>query len=280
MNDNFDNTTDKKRSITEKYRLAVIDEENLSEVRSFRVSLLNIYIWISTILLLLSIGIISLIFFTPAKRLVPGYGDVEQSRQYLSLKDRVSEIEEALEVQQLYNESLKKIIQGEDNKNVLTDSKGEIIKLPGINDADADPSIISAEDIDNTRITKVLGSLFFVPPVTGTISSGFLDVKSHYGVDILAARNTPIKSIMSGVVVFSDWTMEAGNTMVIQHDNNIVSVYKHNSELLKKSGDLVQSGEAIAIIGNTGTLSDGPHLHLELWYDGYPVDPEKYINFN
>lgn len=280
MNDNFDNTTDKKRSITEKYRLAVIDEENLSEVRSFRVSLLNIYIWISTILLLLGIGIISLIFFTPAKRLVPGYGDVEQNRQYLSLKDRVSEIEEALEVQQLYNESLKKIIQGEDNKNVLTDSKGEIIKLPGINDADADPSIISAEDIDNTRITKVLGSLFFVPPVTGTISSGFLDVKSHYGVDILAARNTPIKSIMSGVVVFSDWTMEAGNTMVIQHDNNIVSVYKHNSELLKKSGDLVQSGEAIAIIGNTGTLSDGPHLHLELWYDGYPVDPEKYINFN
>ncbi|NNF34419.1 MAG: peptidoglycan DD-metalloendopeptidase family protein [Saprospiraceae bacterium] len=280
MNDNFDNTTDKKRSITEKYRLAVIDEENLSEVRSFRVSLLNIYIWISTILLLLGIGIISIIFFTPVKRMVPGYADVEQNRQYLTLKDRVAEIEEALEVQQLYNESLKKIIQGEDNKNVLTDSKGEIIKLPGINDAEADPAIISAEDIDNTRITKVLGSLFFVPPVTGTISSGFLDVKSHYGVDILAARNTPIKSIMSGVVVFSDWTMEAGNTMVIQHDNNIVSVYKHNSELLKKSGDLVQSGEAIAIIGNTGTLSDGPHLHLELWYDGYPVDPEKYINFN
>lgn len=280
MNDNFDNTTDKKRSITEKYRLAVIDEENLSEVRSFRVSLLNIYIWISTILLLLGIGIISLIFFTPLKRLVPGYGDVEQNRQYLTLKNRVTEIEEALEVQQLYNESLKKIIQGEDNKNVLTDSKGEIIKLPGINDAEADPSIISAEDIDNTRITRVLGSLFFVPPVTGTISSGYLDVKSHYGVDILAARNTPIKSIMSGIVVFSDWTMEAGNTMVIQHDNNIVSVYKHNSELLKKSGDLVQSGEAIAIIGNTGTLSDGPHLHLELWYDGYPVDPEKYINFN
>lgn len=280
MNDNFDNTTDKKRSITEKYRLAVIDEENLSEVRSFRVSLLNIYIWISTILLLLGIGIISLIFFTPVKRLVPGYGEVEQNQQYLSLKGRVAEIEDALEVQQLYNESLKKIIQGEDNKNVLTDSKGEIIKLPGINDAEADPSIISAEDIDNTRITRVLGSLFFVPPVTGTISSGYLDVKSHYGVDILAARNTPIKSIMSGVVVFSDWTMEAGNTMVIQHDNNIVSVYKHNSELLKKSGDLVQSGEAIAIIGNTGTLSDGPHLHLELWYDGYPVDPEKYINFN
>ncbi len=280
MNDNFDNTTDKRRSITEKYRLAVIDEENLSEVRSFRVSLLNIYIWISTVLLILGIGIICMIFFTPLKRLVPGYADVEQNRQYLALKDRVEKVEEALGVQELYNESLKKIIMGGNESNVLTDSKGELIKIPGINDAEADPAIISPDDIDNTRITKVLGSLFFVPPVTGTISSGFLDVKSHYGVDILAARNTPIKSIMSGVVVFSDWTMEAGNTMVIQHDNNIVSVYKHNSELLKKSGDLVQSGEAIAIIGNTGTLSDGPHLHLELWYDGYPVDPEKYINFN
>ena len=280
MNDNFDNTTDKKRSITEKYRLAVIDEENLSEVRSFRVSLMNIYVLISTILVILGIVIVSLIFFSPLKRLVPGYADVNQNPKYLALQDKVNEVEEALEVQELYNESLKKIILGEDKSNILTDSNGELIKLPGINDALTDPSSLLNVDLDNTKMTKVLGSLFFVPPVTGTISAGFLDVKSHYGVDILAAKNTPIKSIMSGVVVFSDWTMEAGNTMVIQHENNIVSVYKHNSDLLKKSGDLVQSGEAIAIIGNTGTLSDGPHLHLELWYDGLPVDPEKYINFN
>jgi murein DD-endopeptidase MepM/ murein hydrolase activator NlpD len=280
MAESFDDNIDKKRSITEKYRLAVIDEEILKEVRSFRVSLLNIYIWISSVLLIVGIVIVSLIFFTPIKRLVPGFADVEQNPQYLMLRDKVNEMEKALEVQELYNEGLRKIIIGQDDNDITLLDNDELLKVVSSEDPDIKRRTITPEDIGDTQSTKVLGSLFFVPPVSGTISSGYLDVKSHFGVDVLAAKSTPIKSIMNGMVVFSDWTMEAGNSIVIQHENNIVSVYKHNSELLKKSGDKVQSGEAIAIIGNTGTLSDGPHLHFELWYDGYPVDPEKYINFN
>ena len=279
MTDNFDESG-KSRSITEKYRLAVIDEENLKEVKSFRVSLMNIYIWVSTTLLILGICIVALIFLTPIKRLVPGYGDVESDKRYQQLLVKVNEVEKALEVQELYNESLRNIILGNEEGDIQLSEEGGLINLSETNASNSKIGTITADDIDNTRATRVLGSLFFVPPVTGTISAGFLDVKSHYGVDILAARNTPIKSIMAGMVVFSDWSMETGNTIVIQHANDIVSVYKHNSDLLKRTGDRVQAGEAIAIIGNTGTLSDGPHLHFELWYDGYPVDPEKYINFN
>ena len=103
--------------------------------------------------------------------------------------------------------------------------------------------------------------------------------QDHNGLDILAPKNTPIKAVMDGVVILSDWTLETGNTIGIMHDNQVMSFYKHNSSLLKKNGAIVRAGEAIAIIGNTGTLSSGPHLHFELWYKGKPVDPSRYINF-
>lgn len=280
MSDNFDQNIEQKRSITEKYRLAVIDEENLKEVNSFRVSLLNIYILFSTIILLLGAILLSLIFFTPLKRLVPGYGDVSESQEYRILAGKVKEMEEAMEVQELYNESLKRMIQGNISGDIEINQNESLLNEVKNNIEDSKAGTISPEEIHDTKSTRLLGSLLFVPPVTGSISAGFLDVKSHLGVDVLAPKDTPILSIMDGIVVFSDWTMEAGNTIAIQHDNNIVSLYKHNSTLFKKPGDRVNSGEAIAVIGNTGTLTDGPHLHFELWYDGYPVDPEKFINFN
>jgi len=124
-----------------------------------------------------------------------------------------------------------------------------------------------------------LEQLFFIPPITGRMSEGFMPDKKHYGVDILAPKNTPIKAVMDGYVITSDWTLETGNTIGIQHANGIVTFYKHNSALLKKTGSLVKAGEAVAIIGNTGTLSDGPHLHFELWHKGKPINPIDFINF-
>ena len=124
-----------------------------------------------------------------------------------------------------------------------------------------------------------LEQLFFVPPITGRMSEGFMADKKHYGVDILAPKNTPVKAVMDGYVITSDWTLETGNTIGIQHANNIVTFYKHNSALLKKTGSFVKAGEAVAIIGNTGTLSDGPHLHFELWHKGKPINPIDFINF-
>jgi murein DD-endopeptidase MepM/ murein hydrolase activator NlpD len=126
---------------------------------------------------------------------------------------------------------------------------------------------------------KPIEQLFFAPPLKGEVSAHFDRKKNHYGIDILAPKNTPIKATMDGYVIVSDWTLETGNTIGIQHENGILSFYKHNSTLLKKTGSYVRAGEAIAIIGNTGALTSGPHLHFELWHKGKPLDPADYVNF-
>ncbi|MEL6844618.1 MAG: M23 family metallopeptidase, partial [Bacteroidota bacterium] len=126
---------------------------------------------------------------------------------------------------------------------------------------------------------RPIEQMYFMSPVQGEISAGYMPDKKHFGVDVLAPKNTAIKAAMDGFVITSDWTLETGNTLGIQHANNVITFYKHNSVLLKKVGDYVKSGEAIAIIGNTGTLTDGPHLHFELWHKGKPIDPLDYVGF-
>ena len=131
--------------------------------------------------------------------------------------------------------------------------------------------------VTNPSKSSAIDFLYVVPPVTGTISRGYQN--DHPAVDVVAPRNTPIKAILDGYVISSDWTLETGNTIGIQHSNDLVSFYKHNARNLKKMGAFVKAGEAVAIIGNTGELSSGPHLHFELWVDGLPVDPALYIDF-
>ncbi|MBK6782771.1 MAG: M23 family metallopeptidase [Saprospiraceae bacterium] len=117
-------------------------------------------------------------------------------------------------------------------------------------------------------------------PVTGAISAAYQPNINHYGVDIIAPKNTPIKSVMGGVIISADWTANMGNTVYIQHQKNVVSVYKHLSISLVKTGDLVNTGQVIGIIGNSGEMTTGPHLHFEFWYDGKSVNPASFINFN
>ena len=143
-----------------------------------------------------------------------------------------------------------------------------------------------SRSMQNTELEKQdestptsLKQMQFTSPVIGETSAGFNRNSQHYGIDIIAPKGTPIKSITNGVVIFSDWTMKTGNTIVIKHDNDLISVYKHNEKLLRHSGDVVKSGEAIAIIGNTGELTSGPHLHFELWYRQKPLNPKKFIRF-
>jgi len=130
-------------------------------------------------------------------------------------------------------------------------------------------------NVDNQSIEKLL---FFLP-VKGLITESFNIEDEHYGVDVVTKENELIKSTLNGVVVMSSWTSETGHVIAIQHENNLLSVYKHNSVLLKDQGERVEAGEAIAIIGNSGKWSSGPHLHFELWYNNNPVDPEQYILF-
>ncbi len=269
MNEELQNKVQFREKLRNTFRLIIMNDETLEEMRSYRLSLLNIYTFFSIILVILSLLIISFIIFTPIKRFIPGYGDVNSNPQFLDLKEKVEFLEEELDNQELYIDGLTKLFDGidEDLGNSVANAqplennvKSSIQEVPYVN-------------------TNILDELFFINPVNGTVSEGFMIDKKHFGVDVLAPKNTPIKSIMDGVILSSDWSLETGNTISIQHPSNIISIYKHNSVLLKETGSLVKAGEAIAIIGNTGTLSDGPHLHFELWYNGKPENPEEYFSF-
>ncbi len=269
MDKDLQNKAQFREKLRNTFRLIIMNDETLEETHSYRLSLLNVYTVLSIILVLLSLLIISFIIFTPIKRFIPGYGDVNRNPQFLELKEKVDLLEEELDNQELYIDGLTNLFDG------VEEDKGTITAKISNTENTVKSSIQEAPNISS----NLLDELFFINPVNGTISEGFMIDKKHFGVDILAPKNTPIKSILDGVILSSDWSLETGNTISIQHASNIISVYKHNSVLLKETGSLVKAGEAIAIIGNTGTLSDGPHLHFELWYNGKPENPEEYFSF-
>ncbi len=277
------------------YRLVVMNDETFQEVGSYKLSLLNVYVFLSTIVVLVALAVGALIFFTPVKRYVPGYGDVSNDREIIRLNRQVADMEKDLNAFRTYTENVKRMLAGD------VQTEKDVPKLK-TSDAQADsasvPPEIPAVD-EELRREVALGDLgvaareprtsnfsprdvpleqmFFSPPVNGRISAHFDPDKKHWGTDVIAPRNTAIKSVMDGYVFFSDWTLETGNTIGIQHANNVITFYKHNSALLKKTGSFVKAGEAIAIIGNTGTQTDGPHLHFELWHKGKPVNATDYI---
>lgn len=265
-----------KEKLKDTYRILVIDVEDLKEVGSYQFTMARLYTYIISIFLIFSILLVSMIAFTPLKRLMPGYGDIEENQKFLELRKNISELEADLEDQIIYTQGLQ---------NMLSGQNSEDLDLPTKNDDEESTQnsnssvIVSNKDLKESAFTKSLNNLYFVPPLTGTKSASFDRSKKHFGIDILAPKGTAIKSITSGVVISSDFTVETGNTIGIQHPNNLISIYKHNSALLKNIGDKVSAGEAIAIIGNSGELTDGPHLHFELWYNGNPLNPENFINF-
>ena len=260
----------KKKKYNDNLRLVVMNEDTFEEKYSFTLNLKNFYILLSTIVLVLFILIFLFISFTPMKHLVPGYGDIENNSYIIKLNRYISDLEVQIEAQDVYNTSLRKILVENDTSFVVNRK----INNEKISDVAANNS---TEFVNSNKGTKK--NDIYIAPLKGEISKK-IDIKiGHYGVDIVGSKNAPIKSIMNGAVIFSGWNTETGNTIILQHSNGFLSVYKHNSALFKEIGDFVDLGEAIGVIGNTGTLTDGPHLHFELWYRGVPLDPMEYIKF-
>ncbi len=260
-----------KRSFLERlqdnYRVVVLDDEDLKEVSSFSFSLLIFYILLSSLMVLLAVMVISLIAFTPLKRLIPGYGDIQANTEFIELSRKVEDLEAKIQANDTYSlglANLIKSVQATDNSETKVSNEKVTISNAEIVEA------MKARELDH---------LIFATPISGQISADFDPSISHFGTDIVAPKGTPIKSIMEGIVLSSEYSLESGNTVIIQHAKNIVSIYKHTLATLVKSGQKVQTGQAIAIIGNTGEQSTGPHLHLEIWFKGEPVNPKNYITF-
>nr|HQU58936.1 M23 family metallopeptidase [Saprospiraceae bacterium] len=269
-----------KKRLRHTYRLVIMNNETFEEVGSYRLTLLNVYIFASTVLVLVAVLVVLAVAFTPLKRYMPGYGAGGDGRdQVESLHRQVVKMEKQLAAQEKYAENIKRILTNNVDTSINTNQSPSILtdtlqEIPVSESEDELRQEVELQEVgeaaQRSRTTNFsprdvpLEQMYFTPPVNGEISAAYMPDRKHFGVDILAPKNTAVKAAMDGYIFFSDWTLETGNTIGIQHANNTITFYKHNSVLLKKAGSFVKAGEAVAIIGNTGTLSDGPHLHFEL----------------
>lgn len=287
-----------REHLNDTYRLVVMNEETFEEVRSFQLSFSNFYLILSSIVVVVAIGVIALLALTPVKKYLPGFGDIAQREEVVALTRQVDELEKELVAQMQYAENFRKLV-GADYEYIDDVSHDEESLAHGV-DSTGEVTL-SAEEIQLRREMELeavgsearrsaggplsgsqdvpLEQLFFVAPVRGEITNAFKPDEGHLGVDVLGPKGTAIKAAMDGYVILSDFTYLTGNTIAIQHANNVISFYKHNAELLKEVGAFVKAGEAVAIIGNTGHQTTGPHLHFELWHKGLAVDPLQYIKF-
>ncbi len=276
-----------------KYRLVLMHDKTFEVQATLRLSPLNVIILFSTLFVVIGMIVYMGIVFTPLKNLVVGYSEVTTSRQIAENKRVADSLMQALNAYEIYYDNLQKRLKGETDTLVPMDSISKKdysnIKIGEASELDlAMREQIAKEDLFNLSLAdprettgaQNLESLHFFPPVKGTVTSEYSNRESHFGTDIVAPENTPIKACLDGVVIDSYWNLQSGNVIIIQHDHGLISFYKHNSQILKRPGNAVRAGDVIAIIGNTGEMSSGPHLHFELWHDKTPLNPKDFINFN
>ena len=270
-----------------KYRLSFINENTLEEVFAFRLSwlsgLLAVVIFAAFLITLTSIVIIK----TPIRNYLPGYLDSEVRQEMIDNALKTDSIQQQLMVHSRYLNNVGAILRGDMKVDVIrpTDSVKNSSTLNLEKSQQTADFVRSYEEEEKYNLNSPQtpqsrpDNVFFYKPVRGIVSSNFNIQDKHYGIDIAAKSKESVLATMKGTVIFAGFDANYGYVIHIQHSNGFVSVYKHNALLLKKEGEEVNSGEVIALIGNTGNLSTGDHLHFELWYKGKPVDPRDYINF-
>ncbi len=281
------------RRIRDQYRLVILNEDTLEERLSFKLSRLNVFIAIGLLSIVLVLITTYIIAFTPLKEYIPGYTDVTLQRRIYELQLRSDSVAFAMRSQESYLENLRKVLGGNlpDEREMKPLDTAQVRNYQNIKDKRSPEDSVLRTEYENASKYNLFKSdkpsskgttmhnLTFFPPIKGTVTSEFDPLRKHFGIDIVAARDEVIKAAQDGTIIFSGWTVETGYVIAIQHPGNVVTVYKHNSVLLKKEGNIVNAGETIAIIGESGELSTGPHLHLELWISGIPVNPKDYIVF-
>lgn len=280
----------KKRSWLDKFRFSLYNDTTFEEVWRIRFSKYNAFLLITFLILFIIGSTTSLITFTNLREFIPGYPDVTMRRNILMNAIRLDSLERELALRDKYFANLNAIISGKQPTEVIaqqdTTSKYISIKFDKPPEDLALRDQIEKEEKFNltlgTRINETTGleSLHFFPPVKGIVSGRYDIRQKHFGTDIVTKPKSLVSAALDGTVIFTGWTMETGYVIEIQHNNNLVTVYKHNASLLKEAGDLVRAGDVISVVGDSGEMyTTGPHLHFEIWYKGTTLDPEKHIIF-
>ncbi|WP_298237212.1 M23 family metallopeptidase [uncultured Algibacter sp.] len=277
-----------KNKLLDKYRLVILNENTFEERIAFKLNRLNVFVFGFAGIILLIMITYFIIAFTSLREYIPGYSSTALKKQATALSYKTDSLQRVLALNERYYTSIKKVLQGDVSaSNINKDSIIEATKLEA-SEVDLKPIIedsllrekVDKEDKYNLFESAISSTNFVLfPPVSGTISEPYNLKEKHYAVDIAVTKDTPIKATADGTVIFSEWTASTGNVIIIEHSYGLISAYKHNAALIKSQGDLVKAGEVIATAGNSGELSTGPHLHFELWNDGYPINPTNFIDF-
>jgi murein DD-endopeptidase MepM/ murein hydrolase activator NlpD len=280
-----------KKAITKKllhkYRLVILNEDTFEERLSFKLTRLNVFILVGISAIILIALTTLLIAFTPLREYIPGYSSAKLKLQAQQLLFKTDSLKTVIDVNEQQYASIRKVLTGDlktiefdkDSIEDIAESTNEITIQPSKEDSLLRATVEQQDkyNLFESASTSVDFALF--PPVKGVISSGYDRELKHYAVDVVTEKDEPVKAAADGTIIFASWTADTGHVLIIEHANNLITVYKHNASLSKEQGDLVKAGEVIATVGNTGDLTTGPHLHFELWNNGYPINPINYIDF-
>ncbi len=274
-----------------RYLLIIRNEENFAEKSTFSFTYAKLIVFILTLMMVFMLISLLLVKTLLAQWFDPEHQELEANRRLIRLSSAVDSLAIEVDRKDQFIDNLTQIIRGDDTVSFAT-----TISNQQLNTLNRDIDLDNLPPIDSqfrkefeeggdilldleTYSSSDLQEFFLFSPISGIVLSPYNAKNEHYGVDVVSKKNEPVKCVADGTVILSDWTQEAGYVISVQHKGNLISVYKHNSALLKKVGNFVKAGDLIAIIGNTGELTSGPHLHFELWYNGNPVNPEEFVSF-
>ena len=270
------------------YRLTIFNDSTFQSVFSIKLTRLKVFAAVAIASSVIVVLVTFLIAATPLREYIPGYPDAEQRQMMVNNAIKIDSLEIELGKRDAFFESIKAVVSGNVPVDTISgnDSARQLlnVKFNNYNHDSIFEDELLAEQTNvsirgNNTNRKEMSQMHFFVPLKGIVTNQFNSVSQHFGVDLVSEPNARICSVLDGSVIFSGWTLETGYVIYIQHDADLISVYKHNAELLKTTGDRVKAGEPVAIIGNSGEFTSGPHLHLELWHRGNPVDPQQYIDF-
>ena len=270
------------------YKVVVSSEDTFEEKLSFKANKINAFIIMLLYSIILIAFTISIVFFTQLREMVPGYSSSDLLNRAIYLSKKTDSLEQQIALNNKFYKSIEDVLSGNVYEFISRDKlsidsnliKQDIFTIsPNLQDSILRQYVENEDKFNLTNNELVIENKMFFSPIKGEITQSFNFNENHFAIDIAADIGTPVKSVLDGKIIFSEWSLETGYVVVIDHGENIISVYKHNSKTLKEQTDFVQAGEVIAYSGNQGNLSSGPHLHFELWKNGTPIDPEPLLNF-
>ena len=280
---------DKKSFISKlltKYRLVLLNDSTYEEKTSFKISRLNVFSALFALMFIVVLITSAILFFTPIREYIPGYSSISLQKQANLLSYKTDSLRQIVFLNDQYINSLKKVLTGD--LETIEYKQDSVVYKDAMNIQIIEKSkedsilrqLVDSEDKYNlANINKDRDFYLLTSPINGAVSQNYSIADDHLAIDISVDIGTPVKAVSNGRVILSEWTTQTGYVLIIDHGNDLISVYKHNSKLLKPQGEIVKQGEIIALSGNSGVLTSGPHLHFELWSEGFSIDPNTLINF-